>query len=162
MRITRWLAIVGLVAGTLGSAAGDEAHHHHHPPHPGVVHDLGDVDVTPEVDPVWEAIQWLDRTATSVHCSFEKELKEVGAWPPRSMDRFLHVALCDFKKRAREIRTAARSRMGVQPWQISLLATAARNVEVNIARVELPCPMDQTLQDALDIAVYLEGTFSAR
>ena len=56
MRVTRWLAIVGLVAGTVGSATGDEAHHHHPHSHPAVVHDLGDVDVTPEVDPVWEAI----------------------------------------------------------------------------------------------------------
>ena len=125
MRVTRWLAIVGLVVGTAGSAAGNEAHHHHQHTHSTVGHDYG--DVTPEVDPVWEAIQWLDRTATSVHCSFERELREHGAWPPRSMDRFLHVSLCDFKKRAREIRTAARSQMRVQAWQISLLATAARN-----------------------------------
>lgn len=156
MRVTCWLATVGLVAGLMGSAAGDEIHHHHYSA------DQAHGDVTPEVDPVWEAIQWLDRTAGAVHCSFEKELRAVGAWPPRSMDRFLHVSLCDFKKRAREIRTAARSRSGVQPWQISLLATAARNVEVNIARVELPCEMDQTLQDALDIAVYLEGALGQK
>lgn len=153
MRVAPWLAIVGLVAGTLGSATGDETHHPAEAP--GYRHEGG--DVTPEVDPIWEAVQWLDRTAAAVHCSFERELREAGAWPPRSSERFLHVALCDFKKRAREIRVAARSRVGVQAWQVSLLAGAARRVEVNIARVALPCEIDQKLQDALDIAVYLEG-----
>lgn len=153
MRASPWLAIVGLVAGALGSATGDETHFP--PERPGYGHEGG--DVTPEVDPVWEAVQWLDRTAAAVHCSFERELREAGAWPPRSSERFLHVALCDLKKQAREIRVAARSRVGVQAWQVSLLARAARRVEVNIARVELRCEIDWKLQDALDIAVYLEG-----
>ena len=162
MRLFSLIAAVGLVGGVVSSHGGEDygyygaGHRHHAPGYEG--DGQRTVVITPAVDPVTEAIQWLDRAAASVHCQFEGLLKEAGAWPPRGVDRYLQISICDFQKRARDLRVATR-RGGVQVWQVSLLASAARNVENNLSRVELPCEMDQTLQDALDIAVYLEDTF---
>ena len=119
-----------------------------------------DEDLPPQLPygQIVEAVQWLDRTATKVHCRFTDYMHECGCWPVRGADKVLFRALCNFKEQARHARLASR-RGGIGRPQINQLAGAARQIELILDRREiLPPEIDQPIQDALDITAFLAGT----
>ncbi len=115
--------------------------------------------VLPVADPVVAAIQYADRAVGHVHCHVETDLKEAGAFPPTGRDLNFYRALCTFRERTRELRTASRhaGMGGITVHNVRRAAVAADHLERIVLQLHLPSEEDQLLQDAFDMVAYLRA-----